>query len=64
MRTLALSLLLAAVSAGCAQEQDTSAEQRRDHVWQGQVQALEKAKTAEGTVLDAAARQREQIDRQ
>jgi len=35
-----------------------------DHVWKGQVQALEKAKGVEGTIMDAAKRQGREMERQ
>ena len=33
-----------------------------DHVWQGQVDALEKAKAVEGVVQSAAEQQRQQLE--
>ena len=46
--------------AGCSDDTQDTAEgnqQDTDHVWKGQVRALEKAKNVEDTLRDAAKRQ-------
>ena len=51
---------LFALIISCGGEQKT--EKPESHVWQGQVDALEKAKGVEDTLMDSAARQRQAID--
>jgi len=63
MRYFYVSLVLAVLLVGCTEDKDvsTKASSRDDHVWQEQVQALEKAKAVEKTLQDATARQRDAI---
>ena len=36
----------------------------QEHVWQGQVKALDKAKEVEGVVMDSAEQQRQMVEQQ
>lgn len=66
MRAVYLLSILAVILAGCSEGQDTAAEEhpRDEHVWQDQVQALEKAKSVEKTIQDASSRQFPALDQE
>jgi hypothetical protein len=53
-------LLIVALSVGCSDR--NSGEDRSEHVWQEQTDALRKAEDVDQLVQDAAKRQREVID--
>lgn len=73
IRYTVIAPLLIAVLGGCAKSgSDDMKEQlgdikdkaktSADHVWQGQVQALDKAKSVGQTLMDAAEQQRQAIE--
>ena len=53
-------VLIIALSAGCSDQ--NAGEDRTEHVWQEQTDALQKAEDVDQLVQDAAKRQREVID--
>lgn len=53
-------LLIMALIAGCSDQK--AGEERTEHVWQEQTDALQKAEDVDQLVQDAAKRQREAID--
>src|SRR3569832_1329253 len=54
----------AASSGGDVAKVAAQPTSKPDHVWKGQVQALEKAKGVEGTIMDAAKQQGREMERQ
>lgn len=47
---------------GCSDNNDT--QEKKDHVWKGQTEAIEKARAVEGMLQDSAEAQRRQIQEQ
>ncbi len=61
-----LSLVVAAgfVLTACDSEGDKQEQASQEHVWQGQVDALEKAKGVERTMMESAEQQRLMLQEQ
>ncbi|MGB1800543.1 MAG: hypothetical protein ACPHLK_06910 [Gammaproteobacteria bacterium] len=48
----------------CSNESDNSAEAKKDHVWKEQTDAIDKAKEAEGMLMDSATNMQNAIESQ
>lgn len=57
------SILLALLLAGCGGEPETQIE-KHGHVWQDQIDTMDRARDVEGLLQDSAAAQRQLIDAQ
>ncbi len=56
---LTIFLIIILNICGCSDNNDT--QEKKDHVWKEQTEAIEKAKAVEGMLRDSAEEQRRQI---
>ncbi len=67
-RTMGICLAVLLLVVGCVQksndDEDNPPEESAKHVWSGQVQALDKARGVEQTLMQSARQQGGEIDKQ
>lgn len=64
MVRLVVVLPVCAALAACGGGDGDKVKAVEEHLWQGQVNALEKAKEVEGTLMESAEKQRQMLEQQ
>ena len=57
---LSIMIIVTVLAAACSDE--GKSQEKQDHVWKEQTQALDKAKAVEGVLRDSARAQKQQIE--